>query len=531
MKTPLPALLALVLAGCLDSTQDYVLNPDGSGKVAVKMVFSKIEIGPEKPAAEALADAARDEVEKAEGVDAWTNVSFKTLPDGKSEFLGTAYFKDFSRLKLHHQGFKGPIEHATLTRDASGASTLEFKPEKKDGDGAAPADLSAEQLQSRMKEERAKWQQMKPLMAGMLGEMKSRKTFKVPGKLTASSNFKREGDGQFGVAIEGAALLKAVDGLISDDARFAAMLKSGGDLQNSPPPAEELFGLILGEKAPLKATWAGGGKPLFDYAAELKAAKAGEPALRKTLGLGPAAQAAPAEGGGIKGARVLGVKHVYATDDKRGIRPLNSMSTGMTLSVIVELPGAALGVKEGKLLRATGDAGEDLLPKREWDRRLSFPQLTEDRTGIVFDVTLKSPATSKGLAEVAGSLVYQVGGKTKDVDLGLGAWTAGAKGKEMGAEIEDFNEQAFDKTTVLALKFAAPRETIADVEFFDEAGKKLDAKASGSMSMGRSTTLHYALKGKWPAKGKIVAKVYDDLKSFEAAFSLKDLDLLGRPAK
>ena len=52
MKHAFPAILALVTAGCLDSTQDYVLNPDGSGKVAVKMVFSKIEIGPEKPAAE-----------------------------------------------------------------------------------------------------------------------------------------------------------------------------------------------------------------------------------------------------------------------------------------------------------------------------------------------------------------------------------------------------------------------------------------------------------------------------------------------
>ena len=62
MKHALPAILALGLAGCLDSAQDYVLNPDGSGKVAVKMTFSKIELGPEKPGPEALAEAARDEI-------------------------------------------------------------------------------------------------------------------------------------------------------------------------------------------------------------------------------------------------------------------------------------------------------------------------------------------------------------------------------------------------------------------------------------------------------------------------------------
>jgi hypothetical protein len=534
MKKLLPSLLAVAAAGCLDSNHEYSLNPDGSGKVAVKLVFTpfNLDLGAEKTPDEKLKDAARAELEKAEGVDAWKDVAFRLRPDGKSEFQGTAYFKDLSKLKLHNQGFSGLLDNATITKDPAGATTLELKPRPKDGDAEASEALTDEQVKAKLAEERARWQQMKPVLTGVLGELKARERFRLPAPVTASSNFKREGDDAISVAIDGAALLKALDALVADDARFSALLRSGAGLQKAPPPGDEFFGLVLGEKGPLQATFAAGGKPLFDYAAELAAAKAAEPALRKSLGLGAAVQVEPpAAGAGLKDVRVVGVRHVHVADPKRGIRPLNSMETGLTLSVLAEFPGPVLGVKEGKLLKATSDAGENLLPKRDWDRRLGFPQLTEDRTAVVFDLTLKAPAaTAKGLGEVSGTLIYQVGGKTKDVDVGLAAWTAGSKGKELGAEIEDFNEQPFDKSQVMGLKLQMARETVAGVEFYDEAGQKLDAKPSGFMSMGRSTTLHYALKGKFPAKGRIVVKVYDDLRSTEVPFVLKDLDLLGRPA-
>jgi hypothetical protein len=534
MKKLLPALLAFAAAGCLDSNHEYVLNPDGSGKVAVKLVFTpfKIDVGGEKTPEEQLKESVRNEIERAEGVDAWKDVSYRLLADGKSEFAGTAYFKDLSKLKLHNQGFSGLLEDLTVVRDAAGATTLEIKPGKKGEDAPAPAELTEEELKAKMKEERTKFQQMKPLLAGMLADLKARKAFRLPGKVTASSNFKREGESAVAVAIEGAALLRALEATVADDAQFARMLKSGGNLQKGPPPDAEFFGQVLGEKAPLRATFAGGGKPQFDYAAELGAAKASEEALRKKLEIAPAVQAAPAAGGGVKDVRVVGVKHVYAADPKRGIRPLNSMETGMTLSVLAELPGAALAVKDGKLTKASSDAGEDLLPKRDWDRRLSFPQLTEDRTGVVFDVTLKAPGpAARGLAEVSGVFSFQVGGKTKDVDLGLGAWTPGSKGQELGASIEEIEEQAFDKSHVLGLKLLTARENVAGVDFFDEAGKKLDTRPSGYMSMGRSTTLQFSHKGKFPAKGRIVVKLYDDLKTYEAPFTLKDLDLLGRPVR
>ena len=48
---------------------------------------------------------------------------------------------------------------------------------------------------------------------------------------------------------------------------------------------------------------------------------------------------------------------------------------------------------------------------------------------------------------------------------------------------------------------------------------------------GRSTTLTYRLGAKAPPKGRIVARVFDDLQSHTAAFKIENVDLTGRPLK
>ncbi|HEX7897286.1 MAG TPA: hypothetical protein VF950_05975 [Planctomycetota bacterium] len=235
---------------------------------------------------------------------------------------------------------------------------------------------------------------------------------------------------------------------------------------------------------------------------------------------------------GLKNVRVVGARHVHYADHAKGIRPLNAMEAGLTLSILAELPRPALGVKDGKLLRATSDAGEDLLPKKDWDRRLGFPALSEDRGSVVFDVTLRPPGPqAKGFAEISGAFTYTAGDKTEERDLGLGDWSAGSKGKELGAEIEQLREEAFDKSHVLGLTLKTPRESVAGVDFYDAEGKRIEVRPAGYMATGGMVTLNFASKAKFPPKGRIVARMYADLKSFEATFTLKDLDLLGRPAK
>ncbi|HYF01402.1 MAG TPA: hypothetical protein VEJ18_20940 [Planctomycetota bacterium] len=531
MRKTVPLLFALA-AGCLDLEQAYTLNPDGSGKVVVRSVFApfSLQLGErEKSPEEGLLQAAREEITKAEGVDAWSEVSWARRPDGKSEFRGTAYFRDVSKLKLHNQGFSGFPGKAVLTKTADGGTELRVVP----GDGEQPdkasdgPPLTDEQVKAKLPEERAKWQQGKAFLQGMMGELKVSARYVLPGPVTASTNLKKTGPSEVRIGIEGPALLKTLDGLMMDDAWLARQMKSRSDFsREGPKPDDDLNAALFGEKAPIRAV-ALAGKAAFDYEAEAAAAKAGMAAVMKKLDVpAAAAPAAPAQGGGLKSVQVVGAKVVRVADSKRGIRPLNTMEAGLTFSLLVEFPGSVLSVKEGQLEQALSDAGEDLLPKGRFDRSIHFPQLTEDRTGAVFDVNLRLPKPdAKGVKTLTGTLTYVVGGRTKDVDLGLGTWTAGAQGKELGASIGSVEE------TEIEVKLAAERDTIESLLFFDEQGKPLEARAAGSMWGGRSTTLTYRLGAKAPAKGRIVARVYDDLQSFKAAFAIQDVDLLGRPSR
>ena len=110
-------------------------------------------------------------------------------------------------------------------------------------------------------------------------------------------------------------------------------------------------------------------------------------------------------------------------------------------------------------------------------------------------------------------------------DLGLGDWTKGAKGTALGASIGGVEE------TEIEVTLAIERDTLESLLFFDPQGKPLEARQAGSMWGGRSTTLTYRLGAKAPPKGRIVARVYDDLQSYKASFSVQDVDLTGRSTR
>jgi hypothetical protein len=50
-------------------------------------------------------------------------------------------------------------------------------------------------------------------------------------------------------------------------------------------------------------------------------------------------------------------------------------------------------------------------------------------------------------------------------------------------------------------------------------------------SAGTDSTLYYTIKGKIPAKGRAVAKIYQDVKVYQVPFKISDVDLFGRPLK
>jgi hypothetical protein len=512
MRQPIAALsavLALALAGCLDLEEDYSINPDGSGKVKIKFAMAPMRFTTlKKPPEELLKSDVRETLEKCEGIDAWADVSAVQRDDGKVEFKGIAYFKDFSKVKLSVMGMTSSMSKLTIAREGDAMVAL-LTPGKGNEPPPTPVKLSEEQILAKMKEERAKYLQAKPMVEAFLKDAKVVTRIQLPGALGEVRNFKKSGDRAVEIRMEGAKLLALVDGLVKDDAFLRKSIESGHEIDKSGPPLDDgMIEKLFGEKGAIKAATQGPLAPAFDYEAEAGKAREAMPELLAKFGAAAAAVAPPA-GAGFKSVHISGVQWVHAVDDERGILPFSKGKPALSIALTAELGGSALTVKEGKLLVATADTGENLLPKQE----------------------LPGPKVG-GLKEVSGTLTYLVADKIKDVDLGIAAFKKGVKGKALGTEIEKVEESSFEKGDIeLSLKIQLSPDAVESVDFYNEKGVKLQANRQGYSSSGGESTLEFVIKGPLPAKGKIVAKVYDEPKTYEAPFKITNVDLLGRPKK
>ena len=74
-------------------------------------------------------------------------------------------------------------------------------------------------------------------------------------------------------------------------------------------------------------------------------------------------------------------------------------------------------------------------------------------------------------------------------------------------------------------------DLIESIVVKDAEGNLLKTRESSWSSSNSETTRTLTLKGKYPAKGKILVNVYDDLKAYEIPFKIENVDLLGRPLK
>ncbi|HZE97957.1 MAG TPA: hypothetical protein VE981_13090 [Planctomycetota bacterium] len=530
LTAALSVVFAVALAGCLDLDEEYSLNPDGSGKVKIKCALAPMRFSAGKKSPEELLKSdVRETLEKCEGVDAWTDVSAVQRDDGKIAFSGTAYFKDFSRLRLNILGMSSSMSKTAVVREGD-AMTVTVTPEQRGEAPAEPAKLTEEQIQGKIQEERRKYLQSRPMIETFLKEAKIATRFNLPGAIGEMNNFKKTGDRGIELRLDGAAFLAAVDGLMKDDAFLRRSVESGRDLDKAGPPMDDqLMEKLFGQKGAIRAATKGALAPLFDYEAEAGKAREGMPELIAKYGAAPVAVAPPA-GAAFKSVQVAGVQWVHAADEERGISPFSKGKPSFSVAITAELGGSALAVKSGKLLKAVSDDGQDLLPKGDFEREISFPRLSEDKTAITFDVALALPGPkAAGLKELSGTLTYLVADKTIDVDLGIAAFTKGAKGKAHDAEIE--KAESGDDSAELAIKIALGLDAISSIEFYDEAGAKLTAVRQGYSSSGDESTIEFAIRGKLPKKGRIVAKLWDAPKTYEATFTVSNVDLLGRPKK
>jgi hypothetical protein len=390
--------------------------------------------------------------------------------------------------------------------------------------------LSDEEVKEKVKQTKEQYEQMKPMMTTMFSKLREKVTVKLPGAIGQASNFKTEGDRTASLTMEGKNLIAAFDSMMTDEKWLTEQFKSGRNIERDGPKLDDSINeKIFGQKGPVLVATKGELKAQFDYVQEVKEAQEGMDAMMKKLAL-IAPPVPAATGGEFKSLTVMGVQHVYADDSMGGFRPFNG-AQGMALSLVGEFNGAVLQVKGGKLEKATADDGSSLLAENEWERDIHFPNLSEDKTKVMFEIRLARPGKDvKGLTEVSGSLEYVVGGKTKPVDIGLSEFKAGAKGKEFEAVIEKVENSEWNEGhQELSLKLALEATSVQSVKIYDDRGVELKTQPGGTMTMTGEVTMGFQLKGKFPEKGKVVVVVFEDLKAYKVPFKLSNLDLLGRP--
>jgi hypothetical protein len=525
-----------LLTGCFETKGEFTVNPDGSGKVVHECTFQEVKLGNDtEPTEDSLKEAIGKVITEAKGVEAWRDVSYKRLDDGRLFFKGTAYFTNLNTLDIPNQTM---LEFDWKKAGASAVLTLRTnKSEKKEGfqvkkEAVDWSKLTPDERAKKLKEERAKFQQAKGMMGAFMGSMKHETIFHLPGKVGESLNFTKDASGALRLQFEGAKLLAAMEKLIADDAWATKNYGSLGG-QEKPMMDDAVNELVFGSKAPVRATLSGG-QPLFNYATEVALAKKEMAQLRQKLGVGSAVVtvAAPAQGGALRGVKVVGARWISKLDRKEDdFRPFFH-EPGYTLVLQADFPGSILAVTSSSIAtKATADDGSDLLPNQDRIRWTSDVKLSADQGSALIEVELKLPAPGvKGLRELSGTIEYQVAGGTQQVDLGFTNLQANARGAELGAQIKSIKPGwRNDGSQQLELKLNHPKNGLKAVYLKLDATNLSKLAQRGYSSGGNSYTYTFDHTGPIPANGRLVVEIYEQLQTFTAPFKLENISLLGTP--
>jgi hypothetical protein len=264
-------LVLLSAIGCFESKEDYVLNPDGSGKVTIVGTFETTMLGMTASAnPKDTMMEVKELLEKSKGVDAWSGVTYDRTKEGRVSFKGTAYFPDISKLDLETFG-----KDANLKKE--GNKLVLLIQEKEEIEETPAAKPSAEEAKAQVEQTKKQWQSIKTMMGPMLEKIKQDLTYKLPGTIESSTNMKKIDINTVNIQVDGAKIMAAMDAMMNDDAWLKKQAEAGVFVKGGNGPNmddDELNQRVFGERGPVKVVMTGPGQPQFDYKTEVAAAKA-----------------------------------------------------------------------------------------------------------------------------------------------------------------------------------------------------------------------------------------------------------------
>ncbi len=582
-------VISIVLVGCVESRDEYTLNPDGSGKVLRSITVPSMSammgnMGGGAGGTPDLESEAKEKVrqmlEESQGVDVWKDVAYSVTAGDKIHIEGTAYFADISKVALAGSDFEDQSA-LVFSRDASGTVTVTMEQGNQEGietqlGGLENMDVDSPAFNQELEKQKAQFAAQKPMMQAMLGGLKVEVVIHMPGPLQGSSNLQRVDDHTVSLTLMGQKLIEMQESLLNDPERLKTIIRMAKDPAADPTQVELLGNeLLFGERAPVQAVSASGA-PTFDYAAETADAQANYQAMVDSLRLdtvsaepsfesldnftfspsdtdisvdlqpmtgsetttnlpsgvdsvlGTPDTTATAPVATTGNVRVAGVRMVRVSDSSLGILPLGQRA-GYTVSLIAELPEAAVKVTGGIVTKATTNTVQNLLPEHIWDRRITGVLLAKDKKTILFETRLALPDEgATGLDGISGTLEYLTATGSQLVDLGNMDFEEGAKGSQFGAVIASIGKDPYNNNpTMINLRLDIKPEEIESVEFADPSIKMVGKQAIGDRTLVQCA----AAGGSLPASGSVAVKVYEDLQVKTFTFDVGGVSLTGGPMR
>jgi len=285
------------LASCIDIEQNLVLNPDGSGKVTMITAVAMPSLdglgglgdlpgagGEEgkklKPREQAREIAVG--LLRAEGIEAWGDVSYGVGKDGKTRASVTGYFPDVTKVRLSNPlGDDDKKEDLGVTKTPEGNWLLEDSlddedeasdKKKSEGDTDATA-LTDEEVQDKLDEERQQWAGMKAFMSAFFDSLRIAMSVQGGGTILDTTVFQKKDDRTATLEFTGKKMVESVDALLQDDDKAKALIRKGISPTDSDGGPEEFFKMMFGGDGKMRVTLKPG-EPAFAYAEAVAKAKA-----------------------------------------------------------------------------------------------------------------------------------------------------------------------------------------------------------------------------------------------------------------
>ncbi len=284
----------LVFTGCLETTQEYFINPDNSGKMIMDLKMNPAQgMGQQAQInEESMRQQVSQMISQTEGIRAWSDVSWEKTEDGAMHIQATAYFDDINKVNSK----QNPM-NLSFGKNADEKFVLEVveaeNPQQMPGQQQSKyegKEWTEEELDAEVKKIKSQYNQQKMMLSMFLSNFKNEQIFHLPGKVEETTNFKKAGEKSVTLTVSGSQLLATMDEMMADEQYLKEQLKKGKDpMSSSPEDTSEFNKMMFGEKGAIK-TVAGQGQPLFNYKSEVKAAESEFRKLKQELNLAQESQ-------------------------------------------------------------------------------------------------------------------------------------------------------------------------------------------------------------------------------------------------